>query len=621
VTETPLVVGIDLGTTNSLVGAVEEGQPRLFADERGDPLLPSAVGCDERGRLLVGREARNRRLLDPGGTVLSVKRRMGEDVTLPIGRRPLSPPQISALILGALLDRVEGAVGRRPDRAVITVPAFFDDRQRQATRDAGELAGLRVERLVNEPTAAALCFQTGQEELALVYDFGGGTFDVSILERDAGLLEVRTSRGDTHLGGDDLDRALLEHVLGELGPGGARLAADPRAMTRLLDAVERAKIALSEHEEVRLAEPFLGEHAGAPVHLDLTLSRATLERLAGPFIERTLACIDVALRDARVGARDLDRVMLVGGTSRMPLVQRRVAEHLGRPVTLDAEPERSVALGATRLAGRAAGLPIEEVLVDITPHTLAAGAAEHPGRALTDVGELRAVPIIPRDTVVPVVRTQTLYTIVPDQDAVLLPIVQGEHPKVGQNTWLGEVAVTELPPGPANSPVEVRFSLDLSGVLEVEAVHLASGRRATVRIEKSPHRLSELRRRRAREEVDALRSAADGTHPEPAAAELSPGEAAAGGAGSRPAAIAVEPVAPAASPEGAAAPTAAQLERARGLLARADRELDEHGATLPPALAARLRAAAGELRDAVERAEASVAARTDALADALLDLL
>jgi len=621
VTETPLVVGIDLGTTNSLVGAVEAGQPRLFADERGEPLLPSAVGCDEQGRLLVGREARNRRLLDPGGTVLSVKRRMGEDVTLPVGRRPLSPPQISALILGALLDRVEGAVGRRPDRAVITVPAFFDDRQRQATRDAGELAGLRVERLVNEPTAAALCFQTGQEELALVYDFGGGTFDVSILERDAGLLEVRTSRGDTHLGGDDLDRALLEHVLGELGPGGARLAADPRAMTRLLDAVERAKIALSEHPEVRLAEPFLGEHAGAAIHLDLTVTRATLERLSAPFVERTLACIDAALRDARVAPRDLDRVLLVGGTSRMPLVERRVAEHLGRPVTLDAEPERSVALGATRLAGRAAGLAIEEVLVDITPHTLSAGALEHEYQYAADVGELRAVPIIPRDTVVPVVRTQTLYTLVPDQDAVHLPIVQGERPTVGQNTWLGEVTVTELPPGPAQSPVEVRFSLDLSGVLEVEATHLASGRRATARIEKSPHRLSELRRRRAREEVDALRSDAEGTRRVPAASGLLSGAVAPGSSGARPVAITVEPVAAAAPPERSAAPTPAQLERARGLLGRADRELDEHGATLPPELATRLRAAAAALRASLERADASVVARTDTLADALLDLL
>jgi len=308
------VVGIDLGTTNSLVGAVSHAQAKLFTDEAGDDMLPSVVGGGPEGGVLIGRSARNRRLLDPRGTVVSVKRSMGQAVRLHVGQRELSPQQVSALILGALLDRAEAALEARPTRAVITVPALFDDSQRQATRDAGEIAGLSVERLVNEPTAAALSYQSGQEQTVLVYDFGGGTFDVSVLEQDEGLLEVATSRGDTALGGGDIDAALLSWALEQLRGERATVTADLAAMTRLSDAVERAKVALSTRSEVRLYEPFLTGEGARAVHLDIAVRRSDLERIAEPFVARTLRCIDSALRDApgrtdrgRRGERGLGR--------------------------------------------------------------------------------------------------------------------------------------------------------------------------------------------------------------------------------------------------------------------------------------------------------------------------
>ena len=408
------IVGIDLGTTNSLVGAVIEGNVRLFADSAGNELLPSVVGVGAGGEVLVGRTAKNRRILDPEGTVVSVKRLMGSDARRRVGTRELSPAQISALILGALVDRAGQQLGHRPQRAVITVPAYFDDAQRQATRDAGELAGLHVERLVNEPTAAAMTYRTGAEQLVLVFDLGGGTFDVSILERDEDLLEVKTSRGDTKLGGDDIDHALTDLVLERLGGKRRPVEADPRAMTRLVEAVERAKIALSERDEVRLFDPFLAGEGEAATHLDLPLTRADVDRVARPFVERALKHVDAALRDARVRPADLDRVLLVGGASKMPIVRALVAAHLERPAQLDLDADRAVALGASLLAGRAAGAAVTDVLIDVTPHTLAAGAVGVDEDHEIVEESLVAAPIIARGTVVPVERKKTFFTVTDD---------------------------------------------------------------------------------------------------------------------------------------------------------------------------------------------------------------
>ncbi|WP_438030359.1 Hsp70 family protein [Sorangium sp. So ce233] len=577
------VVGIDLGTTNSLIGAVRDGKVALFASAAGDELVPSAVGALPTGEILVGRAARNRRVLDPEGTVLSIKRLMGKEVRRRVGGRELSPPQISALILGALLDRAAAELGQRPRRAVITVPAYFNDAQRQATRDAGQLAGLSVERLVNEPTAAALTYQSGAEQTVLVYDLGGGTFDVSILERDEGLLEVRTSRGDTQLGGDDIDRALTSFVLGRLGSKRAQVEADPRAMTRLLEAVERAKIALSDREEVRLFDPFLAGEGADAAHLDMPLTREDVEAVASPFVDRTLACIDAALRDARVRPADLDRVLLVGGSSKMPLVRRRVSEHLGRPAQLDLDAERAVALGASLLAGRIAGERVAEVLVDITPHTLSVGVLPL-DEAREHLDDLDAAPVIPRGTVVPVERTRMVYTSHEDQEIAELPIAQGEHRRLALNTPLGELRMGPLPPSPANSPVEVTFRLDLSGVLHVAAAHLPSGTSAAVEIANSPYQLTELRRAAAQAEVDALRAVAS-------EGERDDGEA-----------------------------TESDLSLARAMLARAERALGRAPRDGDAAALARVRGAAAALTEAVERRAPETAALTDELSDALLDL-
>lgn len=572
-------VGIDLGTTNSLIGAVVDGKPRLFADSSGAELLPSVVGGGAGGELYVGRAAKNRRLLDPEGTVVSVKRRMGTDVLLKMGDRQLSPPQVSALILGALLDRAEAALGGRPTRAVITVPAYFGEAQRQATRDAGEMAGLTVERLVNEPTAAALTYQSGAEELVIVYDLGGGTFDVSVLERDEGLLEVRASRGDTHLGGDDIDHALSELVLRRLGAGRAAVEKDPRAMTRVLEAVERAKIALSEKDEVRLFDPFLTGEGDDAVHLDLAMARDDVEEAARPFILRTLEHIDAALRDANVQAKDASRVLLVGGVSKMPIVRRMVAAHLGRPVHVDLDADRAVALGASLLAGRIGGAPIDEVLVDITPHTLAAGLADEE-YLKGEEDDLIAHAIIPRDTVVPVERKETVYTIVADQKVASIPIVQGEQPRLNGNTQLGTVTVEPLPPGPANAPVEVTFRLDLSGVLHVRAQHLPSGLAADVHIADSPYRLTEQRRRAAGAEVEEIRANA------PAVEE---------------------------------GPSANDISLAQAMLGRAARALETPGGD--EAAKARVKDAAKVLEEAIKARDRAMLERCDALSDALLDLV
>ncbi|MEZ4295996.1 MAG: Hsp70 family protein [Polyangiaceae bacterium] len=573
------IVGVDLGTTNSLVGAVIDGEVTLFADPSGNALLPSVVGVGSSGEILVGRTAKNRRVLDPEGTVVSVKRLMGTDAKRRVGDRELSAPQISALILGALLDRAEARLGARPGQAVITVPAYFTDGQRQATRDAGELAGLRVERLVNEPTAAAMTYRTGEEQLVLVYDLGGGTFDVSILERDADFLEVRASHGDTRLGGDDIDGALTDLVLGRLGDKRGAVEADARARTRLLEAVERAKIALSDREEVRLYEPFLAGDGADGVHLDLPLTRADLDSIARPFIERTLGHIDMALRDAKVRPVDLDRVLLVGGASKMPIVRSLVSAHLERPAQVDLDADRAVAFGATMLAGRAAGATITQVLVDITPHTLAAGVLDAPD----DAGppDLVAAPIIERGTVIPTVRKRTVYTGYENQHTATIPIVQGEHRLAELNTQLGEVVISHIPPSRVSSPVEVTYRLDLSGVLHVSAEHLPSGTSASVQITNSPYRLTEQHRAAAKAEIEELRAGASEGHADETATET-------------------------------------DLSLARAMLTRAEKALAKGGDTEAHQ---RVRAAISALQSAASKKSSETATLTDALSDALLDLL
>jgi len=580
-----IVVGIDLGTTNSLIGTVVDGKARLFADAAGAELLPSVVGTDSTGALLVGRAARNRRVLDPTGTAVSIKRKMGQNAVVRVGAREHSPEEVSAIILGALLDRVEKALGSRPTRAIITVPAYFDDLQRQATRNAGEIAGLRIERLVNEPTAAAVTYHSGAEQRVMVYDLGGGTFDVSILDRDADFLEVKASRGDTHLGGDDIDMALRELVLDRLGDRRAGVEKDLHAMTRLTEAVERAKIALTDREEVRLFDPFLSGEGPDAAHLDMLLRREDVERVAKPFVDKTLRCIDDALRDAKTRPSELDRVLLVGGSSKMPIVARMVGAHLSMPVQVDGDADRAVALGASILAGRAGGAEVDEVLVDITPHTLAVGVVEQSDvdYALEE-DELLAAPVIERNSVVPLERTQTFYTHFEDQPAVSIPIVQGEGECVGDNTKLGSVQVQDLPPSPAHSPIAVTFRLDLSGVLHVTARHLPSGRHATATIADGPYRLTDRTRLASQAKVQALRAGR----------------------------VTVS--------ETESRPTESDMSLAKAMLARAGRALEKR-TDADDALRTKVQGAMSALSAAVEAGGATTQELTDALSDALLDLV
>lgn len=571
-----LIVGIDLGTTHSLVGAVVDGEVALFADEEDRILLPSVVALTESNQLLVGRRALNRRLLAPENAVAQIKRRMGEDIDITLGSRSLRPQAISALILGALLDRAERALGERPPKAIITVPAYFDDGQRQATQEAGRLAGLEVERLVNEPTAAALTHTTGEEATVLLYDFGGGTFDVSVLERDEGFLEVRASHGDTRLGGTDIDQALVEHALERLGPRSEALRNSPTALARLEATMERAKIILSDLESVAVREPFLFGEGTEAIHLDFEFDRSTLESLAEPFIRRTLFSVDEALAAAGLQSHDLDRVLLVGGSAKIPLVRSLIEDHLDRPVQLVDDPDAAVARGAALLAGRASGADVDEILVDVTPHTLSVGALD---REIID--DLAAVPVIPRNTVVPVERTQLTYTMADDQRFVRAPIVQGEGTRVADNTWLGEVEVADLPPSPAQSPVEIRYKLDISGILHVTATHIPSGRSGEVTVKKSPSRLSRQQRAKALDDVQAIRAEVPETDASVAESERRLAEA-----------------------------LLARVERA---LSRDDIDADRRAA---------VESAQTSLREALDAGDgALVSERSDDLSGALLDLL
>ncbi|MBI4819031.1 MAG: Hsp70 family protein [Deltaproteobacteria bacterium] len=580
-----IVVGIDLGTTNSLVGAVINGHLKLFSDAEGRELLPSAVAMDESGKLVVGRAARNRRLLDPTGTALSVKRKMGTDVNVRVGKRELSPQEVSALVLGGLLDWVQTATGQRPKRAVITVPAYFGEAQRQATRDAGEIAGLKVERLVNEPTAAALTYQTGSEERVLVYDFGGGTFDVSVLERDQGFLEVKASRGDTQLGGDDVDQALVRLILDRVSVSGSRgaIEKDPRAMVRLLDAAERAKMALSTRDDVEVIEPYITGQGASGIHVECRLTREDLDQASEPFVARTLTEVERALGDARIKGKHLDRVLLVGGSSRLPLVAERVSELLDQPAYAEMDADRAVGLGASILAGRATGEDVAEVLVDIAPHSISIGVHDSamPMFALPDFDELMAAKLIKKDTAVPVERKETFYTTVDDQTSIRAPITQGEGSRCGDNIPLGEIEVLDLPPSPAGSAVDVRVRLDLSGILHVSATHRASERTQTVIISHSPYRLSEQRREQSRREMEAIRA-----H-EPGAVEESLG------------------------------PDEAELRLAQAMVARAERAIEKAEPGEPSQAA---QEALGALLKAIENRGPSLEAELDALSDALLEL-
>ena len=467
------IIGIDLGTTNSEVAVVREnGEVHVFRED-GNPILPSVVGVDERGELLVGIAARNQMLLAPERTVKSVKRQMGQDVKIRLGTRDFQPQEISAMILRKLKDRAERELGHSVSKAVITVPAFFNDNQREATRQAGELAGLEVVRILNEPTAAALTYEPHPTDLEriLVYDLGGGTFDVSIVQIEQGVVEVLASHGDTQLGGDDFDQLLFDHICDQFQEDqGIDLRLSAVAKSRVLRAAEEAKKELSSTPVVQISEEFIAEKDGVPLHLQMELERGEYEELIDPLIRKTLTCVDQALTDSKLQLPQISKVVLVGGATRTPLIQELLRQRLRQPLHTEVNPDLGVAMGAAIQGAMIAGRDVGPVLVDITPHTMGV-------RVVSDFhrSEYLFSPIINRNTALPASRSELYTTSVDNQKVVEIEVFQGENEDVRRNEQVGMLLLEGLSHADRGNQILVRFDLDLNGILKVTAIERSTG--------------------------------------------------------------------------------------------------------------------------------------------------
>ncbi|HEV3005145.1 MAG TPA: Hsp70 family protein, partial [Pirellulales bacterium] len=469
-----VIIGIDLGTTNSEVAVIQDGHPVMLSED-GDPILPSVVGLDPAGRLLVGKAARNQYALAPERTVRSIKRKMGQDVRVSLGEQSLTPQEVSAIILRTLKERAEKVLGHPVVKAVITVPAFFTEGQREATREAGQLAGLDVVRIINEPTAAVLTYDPHPPEMErlLVYDLGGGTFDVSIAQVEQGVVEILSSHGDTNLGGDDFDQRLLDFVCDRFqSEKGVDLRSSPIARSRLLAAVEDAKKRLSFEATVTIEQEFIAEKDGVPLNLSMVVGRDEYEDLIEPLLAKTLQSVDAAMTDAKLQAPQIRKVLLVGGATRTPLVHKLLSSRLGRPVHAEIEPDLAVAMGAAVQGGLIAGVDVGPVLVDITPHSLGI-------EALGDLHGMQShycfAPIIERNTPLPAVRTDIFTTSHDNQEAADIRIFQGEDDDTRFNSFVGEFRVQGLARVPSPNQILVRLELDLNGILKVTATERATG--------------------------------------------------------------------------------------------------------------------------------------------------
>jgi molecular chaperone DnaK len=497
------IVGIDLGTTNSEIAIVRDGQPVVF-EEDGDPILPSFVGLSEDGRLLVGKAAKNQWVLAPERTIKSIKRRMGQDVKVKLGDQEYRPQEISAMILKALRDRASAQLGTPVNKAVITVPAYFNDAQRQATREAGELAGLEVVRILNEPTAASLTYDPSQRELRrmLVYDLGGGTFDVSIVQAQEGVVEVLSSHGDTQLGGDDFDELLLKLLCDRFQQEhGVDLRANLVSRSRVLRAAEAAKRHLSYHPFARIEEEFIAEKDGQALHLNMEIARSDYESLIQPLLDRTMDCVQRALDDANLIASSIDKVVLVGGVTRTPLISQMLEERLGQPAHQEVNPDLCVAMGAAIQAAIIAGTDVGAVLVDITPHSLGIKCLD--GQRGFPF-EFHFAPIIHRNTPLPASRSELFYTYRDNQTEVEIDVYQGEHDDVRRNHRVGRFMVQGLSRVPAGNPLVVQLDLNLDGMLRVSARERATGLQKQVTIENALARFEREERDQARERLEQL---------------------------------------------------------------------------------------------------------------------
>ena len=471
-------IGIDLGTTNSVVAVMEGGKPTVIANAEGSRTTPSIVGFSKTGERLVGQLAKRQAILNPDKTIISIKRHMGEDYKKNIDRKDYTPQEISAMILRKLADDASNYLGEKVTSAVITVPAYFNDAQRQATKDAGKIAGLDVLRIVNEPTAAALAYglEKDKTEKVLVFDLGGGTFDVSILEIGDGVHEVLSTSGDTHLGGDDFDQKIIDWLCDEFKKQeGIDLRGDKQAMQRLKEAAEKAKCELSSVVETNINLPFITADANGPKHLDLQLTRAKFEDLSHDLLERCKKPVEQAIKDAGISKNEINEVVLVGGSTRIPAVQALVKEYTGKEPNQSVNPDEVVAVGAAIQAGVLAGEVKDIVLLDVTPLTL---GIETLGGVMT--------PLVPRNTTIPVSKSQVFSTADDNQTAVDIHVLQGERPMASDNKSLGMFRLDGIPPAMKGMPqIEVTFDIDANGIVNVTAKDKATNKEQKITITNS----------------------------------------------------------------------------------------------------------------------------------------
>ncbi len=508
------ILGIDLGTTNSVVAVVEGGEPVVIPLADGSRLCPSVVGISKNGERLVGQLAKRQAITNPDRTVSSIKREIGTDHRVTIDGKDYSPQEISAQILSKLRDDAQAYLGERVEKTVITVPAYFSDSQRQATKDAGAIAGLEVVRIINEPTAAALAYGLDQTDAhtVLVWDLGGGTFDVSILELGDGVFEVKATNGDTRLGGDDWDEAVVDWMAGEFkNQTGLDLRADKMALQRLREAAEKAKMELSAVVTTSISLPFISVTPEGPAHLDLSLTRAKFEELTASLVDRMVGPTKQALADARLEAKDLDRVLLVGGSTRMPAVQELAKRLFGQDPHRGINPDEVVALGAAIQGGVLGGEVRDVVLLDVTPLSL---GIETLGGVFT--------PLIDRNTTIPTSQSKVFTTAADNQGTVDIHTLQGERPMAADNKSLGRFQLTGIPPAPRGIPkIEVTFDIDVNGIVHVSAKDTATGNKQAITItstaslskEEIARMVAEAESRRAedqkRRDIQELRNKAD----------------------------------------------------------------------------------------------------------------
>ncbi|HLV89353.1 MAG TPA: molecular chaperone DnaK [Candidatus Sulfotelmatobacter sp.] len=512
------IIGIDLGTTNSCVAVMEGGEPKVIANEEGGRTTPSVVGFTKTGERLVGQVAKRQAITNPENTVYSIKRfmgrrydevaeeikmvpykvvRQGDHVAVLAQGKEYTPPQISALILQKLKKAAEDYLGEKVTEAVITVPAYFNDAQRQATKDAGQIAGLEVKRIINEPTAAALAYglDKGKDETIAVYDFGGGTFDISILEVGEGVIEVKATNGDTHLGGDNLDQRIVDWLIDEFKKDEGldlRGKGNEMALQRLRDAAERAKIELSTTMETEINLPFITADATGPKHLVKKLTRAKLEGMVEDIIQKSVGPCKQCMKDAGLDASKINEVVLVGGQTRMPRIQQLVKELFGKEGHKGVNPDEVVAVGAAIQGGVLKGEVKDLLLLDVTPLTL----------AIETLGGV-ATPMIPRNTTIPTKKTETFSTAADSQTSVEVHVLQGERPMAAQNRTLGKFHLTGIPPAPRGVPqIEVTFDIDANGILNVTAKDTATGKDQKITITSSSG-LSKEEVERMAKEADA----------------------------------------------------------------------------------------------------------------------